>query len=317
MFLGVDGGGTKTGFCLMNQQGRIVSMVTTGSCSYFAAGFDGMERALRQGVEETCREAEITSGAIEYAFFGLPTYGESSNDLPLLDQIPARILGHDRFRCDNDMVCGWAGSLGAADGINVIAGTGSMAYGEHGDRKARCGGWSELFGDEGSAYWIAVQGLSCFTRMSDGRMPKSALHDSFKSHLALTNELDLIDVVVNQWQGDRVKIASLSKLVVAAAEEGDREALKIIERGAVELAEQVDVTRQRLQFSAEDEVVVSYSGGVFSAGDIIVNAFKTKLSCLSDRYALHSPLYSPAVGAAMYAARLNRTPIVARVASNG
>ena len=30
---------------------------------------------------------------------------------------------------DNDMLCGWAGSLAGADGINVIAGTGSMTYG--------------------------------------------------------------------------------------------------------------------------------------------------------------------------------------------
>lgn len=317
MFLGVDGGGTKTGFCLMNQQGQILSTVTTGSCSYFSTGFDGMERALRQGVAETCREAAITTSAVEYAFFGLPTYGESSNDLPLLDEIPARILGHGRYRCDNDMVCGWAGSLGATDGINVIAGTGSMAYGEHGEHKARCGGWSELFGDEGSAYWIAVRGLSCFSRMSDGRQPKSALHAMIMSHLQLGNELDLIDVVVNQWQGDRAKIASLSKLVVAAAEEGDRHALKIIERAAGELAEQVDVTRQQLDFAPEEEVVVSYSGGVFSAGEMLVNAFKSELSGLSDRYALRSPLYSPAVGAAMYAARLNHTPIVARVTSNG
>lgn len=316
MFLGVDGGGTKTGFCLMNQQGQVVATVTTGSCSYFSIGFDGMERALRQGVEEACREAGTTPDAIEYAFFGLPTYGESSNDQPLLDQIPSRILGHARYRCDNDMVCGWAGSLGAADGINVIAGTGSMAYGEHGERRVRCGGWSELFGDEGSAYWIAAQGLSCFSRMSDGRQPKSGLHARFMDHLQLANELDLIDVVVNQWQGDRAKFASLSKLVVAAAAEGDQHALNIIERAAGELAEQVDVTRQRLEFSAGEAVVVSYSGGLFSAGEILVNAFKSSLSGLFDRYSLRSPLYSPAVGAAMYAARLNHTPIVAALASN-
>ena len=25
--------------------------------------------------------------------------------------MPAKVLGHDRYGCDNDMVCGWAGSL--------------------------------------------------------------------------------------------------------------------------------------------------------------------------------------------------------------
>ena len=315
MFLGVDGGGTKTSFCLMDDRGRVVSSATMGSCSYFSIGFEAMESSLHQGVQKICSEAGITPAAIDYAFFGLPTYGESSRDVAALDDIPARILQHHRYQCDNDMVCGWAGSLGAADGINVIAGTGSMAYGEHAGRKARCGGWSELFGDEGSAYWIAVQGLSYFSKMSDGRLPKSLLHAGLKSFLRLSSELDLVDIVVNQWQGDRAKIASLSKWVVDAAEEGDHHALDILHRAACELAEQVDVTRKRLEFSAGERVAVSYSGGVFKAGDILVHAFKDELFQLSPNYSLRSPMFSPAVGAAFYAAKLNHTPILLNATS--
>ncbi|HEY7009469.1 MAG TPA: hypothetical protein VH395_11040 [Jatrophihabitantaceae bacterium] len=47
----------------------------------------------------------------------------------VLDAMPRTALGHDRYRCDNDMVCGWAGTLGGEDGINVVAGTGSIGYG--------------------------------------------------------------------------------------------------------------------------------------------------------------------------------------------
>ena len=89
----------------------------------------------------------------------------SSNSTPS----PRGVLGHDRYSCDNDMVCGWAGSLAGEDGINVISGTGSMTYGERQGVGHRVGGWGELFGDEGSAYWIAAQGLNAFSRMSDGR----------------------------------------------------------------------------------------------------------------------------------------------------
>ncbi len=40
-----------------------------------------------------------------------------------------------RARIGNDMVCSWAGSLGGEDGISLVAGTGSIAYGEW--RRAR------------------------------------------------------------------------------------------------------------------------------------------------------------------------------------
>ncbi len=52
------------------------------------------------------------------------------------------------YTCNNDMVCGWAGSLAGSDGINVISGTGSMTHGERLGVGRRVGGWGELFGDE-------------------------------------------------------------------------------------------------------------------------------------------------------------------------
>lgn len=309
MFLGVDGGGTKTGFCLIDRQGAVLSMSEAGSCYYFNTGVEEMERTLTQGVQDICTQAGIGVDAIEYAFFGLPTYGESSRDVAMLDEVPARILTHRRYQCDNDMVCGWAGSLGAKDGINVIAGTGSMTYGEHAGRKVRCGGWGELFGDEGSAYWIAIQGLACFTRMSDGRLPKGLLHFELSTHLQLSDDLDLVDVVLNQWKGDRAKIATLCRSIVSAAERGDAHAVAILHQAANELAELVDVTRQRLEFDIDDDVAVSYSGGVFNAGPVLLHAFEKQLSRLHAGYSLRQPLFSPALGAAIYAAKLNETPI--------
>ncbi len=309
MFLGVDGGGTKTELCLMDGQGTVICTLQAPGCYYFSTGLEGMEKILREGVEDICKRACIGVNRIEYAFFGLPTYGESTRDVAVLDDIPERIMSHRRYRCDNDMVCGWAGSLGAMDGINVIAGTGSMTYGEKLGRRARCGGWGELFGDEGSAYWIAIQGLAVFSKMSDGRIPKSMLHAKLKTELQLSSELDIIDIVLNRWHGDRAKIAALSKLIVEAAGQGDEYAREILHQATRELAELVDATRRALGFDDGEEIPVSYSGGVFSAGSAFVESFRTELARLRAGYSLRRPLFSPAVGAAMYAAKLNKTPI--------
>ncbi|MGI5214643.1 N-acetylglucosamine kinase, partial [Plantactinospora sp. CA-290183] len=257
MFLGVDGGGTKTAFCLLRADGSIVAQATAASSYYFSEGIDLVTRVLKEGIGTVCATAGITPADIGFAFFGIPTYGEVSGDIAALDAAPREVLGHDRYRVDNDMLCGWSGSLGAADGINVISGTGSMTYGERAGLGLRVGGWSELFGDEGSAYWIAIRGLQAFSRMSDGRQPAGPLLGVLRDHLELSADLDLIDVVVNRWHGDRGRIALLSPLVARAANQGDEAAATILAEAGRELAHLVETTRTRLGYPDDEQVLVS------------------------------------------------------------
>lgn len=308
VFLGVDGGGTKTALCLLRDDGTVLAQTQAEGSYYFTAGIDLVERVLSDGVTRVCGEAGIDPADIDCAFFGLPGYGEVSGDMPRLDAAAASVLGHDRYRCDNDMVCAWAGSLGATDGINVISGTGSMTYGEHAGAAVRVGGWGEVFGDDGSAHWIAVRGLNAASRMSDGRLPEGPLLHVLRRHLALKRDLDLIDVVLNQWRGARAEVAALSVQVVRAAELGDVEAAGILTEAGRELAALVDATRTRLGYAAGEPVPVSHSGGVFSAAGVH-DAFQRRLQALSSDYRLRRPLFSPVIGAALYAARLAGTPL--------
>ena len=305
MFLGVDGGGTKTAFCLVDLDGRVVAEARTASVYYLSEGPQIVEPLLRQGIGEVCQAGGISVPDITYAFFGLPAYGEISADVPVLDAVPARILGARNYRCGNDMICGWAGSLGAIDGINVVAGTGSIAYGEHGGRQWRGGGWSELFGDEGSGYWVAIQGLNAFSRMVDGRLPAGPLVGEMREALGLAADFDAIDVVVNRWHGDRGRIADLSKVVVRAADAGDAVATGILREAGRELALLVDVGCAALGFGAAQRVPVSYSGGVFGAAHVL-SSFRDALSL---EYDLRAPLLEPHIGAALYAARLHGHPL--------
>jgi N-acetylglucosamine kinase-like BadF-type ATPase len=307
VFLGVDGGGTKTAFCLLTRSGEVVATAETAG-SYAPGDMALLTSVLQEGVGEVCRLAGITPGDVRQAFFGIPAYGEHRAEVPLIDAIPRQVLGHDRYSCDNDMVCGWAGSLGLADGINVISGTGSMAYGERSGRRARTGGWGELFGDEGSAHWIAVRGLSAFTRMSDGRQPSGPLHQKVREHLDAVVDLDVLDVVLNQWGGDRGRVAALCPVVVAAAEAGDACATEIVDDAARELVALVEAARRRLEFPAGAQVLVSYSGGVFNAA-LLRQAFERELAATQGGYRLLRPAYSPVVGAALYAARRAGSPL--------
>jgi hypothetical protein len=169
MFLGIDGGGTKTAFTLIDGEGRVLARHVDSGVYHPEIGLDGVSAVLQRGVKATLQAVSVSVDELAFSFVGLPCHGEDSHLQPQLDALPGAALPAGCYRCGNDMVCGWAGSLGAADGINIVAGTGSIAYGEWQGRSARAGGWGELFSDEGSAYWIAREGLALFSRMSDGR----------------------------------------------------------------------------------------------------------------------------------------------------
>lgn len=302
LFLGVDGGGSKTAFLLLDDGGTVVAEVEAGTSYYQEEGVDLVSQVLAHGIGKICAIAKIQPAQIERAFFGLPGYGEARNDIPRLNDIPESLLGHTRYSCGNDMICGFAGSLAGQDGINVISGTGSMTYGERNGKGIRVGGWGELFGDEGSAYWIAVRGLNAFTRMSDGRFPRGPIYDAIKESLNVEADFDVIDLVHRQWSGNRKAIAGLAKTIVNVAYSGDPMASQIMTDAAIELAGIVNATRTLLRYPPDDVVSVSYSGGVFSA-EPIRSGFESAMHDLNLPYEVTPPMFGPSIGAALYAAK--------------
>src|SRR5438067_852670 len=110
-YLGVDGGGTKTEFLCVDAGGEVVARHFETTAYHLQVGVAGAAEVLRSGIAAICAQIAVQPADLAYAFFGLPAYGEDSDVDPQLDRICGELLGHDRYRCGNDMICGWAGSL--------------------------------------------------------------------------------------------------------------------------------------------------------------------------------------------------------------
>jgi N-acetylglucosamine kinase-like BadF-type ATPase len=310
VYLGVDGGGTKTALVLLDSEGTIRATHLAPGSYYLTIGVEGLGTLLAEAVNAVLAKAGVSSDEVEFAFFGLPAYGEDTALISPLSQLPQRCLPAGRYLCGNDMICGWAGSLLCRDGISIVAGTGSICYGERNGVIARCGGWGELFSDEGSAYWIACRGLNLFSRMSDGRAVRGPLYDIVRQRLGLTEDLDLCAHVFTQLEGDRAQIAQLSRWVTQAAAAGDAQAVSIVREAAKELALMVDATRRQLAFSNAEPVPVSYSGGVFdNVGALFLEHFGAALQAFRPGYRVSEPVFPPGIGAALYAAKRHGNPL--------
>lgn len=310
-YLGVDGGGSKTRFLLIDEDGKVLASHTEGPAYHLEIGLAALEAMLVRGIQAALQQAGVAAASLAYAFLGLPAYGEDRSLVAVLDAAPAAALPQRRYRCGNDMVCGWAGALAGADGINIVAGTGSIAYGEYAGRSARAGGWGELFSDEGSAYWLARQGLRLFSRMSDGRAPRGALYERVRRHFALADDLELCAAIYGKSVAQRSQLAQLARLVAEAASAGDAAARALFAQAAAELAHMVDAVRARLEVSPEVQLRVSYSGGVFQLRDLLLAPLAAAFAGRAHQYCFLAARLPPAAGAALHAAKLSGAPLSA------
>lgn len=302
IFIGCDGGSTKTEWLLCNERGRVLAHRTFSGCNCAFLGEDGFARLMADSAESLLADAGINAADVASAMFALTGYGEipgTESSFPAA--LRAALPGCGQILIDNDSVAGWAGSLAAKPGINVVAGTGSVAYGRDPQRHGyRVGGWSLFFADEGSCSWVARQLITEFVKQSDGRRPRSAIYEEVRSALGITKDLYVSGYLQTEVRNNSALLAQLQPVALRAARRGDTSALDIYRRAAAELAETAVAIRCKLDFPVEVPVRVSYSGGLFHAGEIILQPFRKEME--QNGFTIEPPLYSPVIGATALAA---------------
>lgn len=300
-FLGVDGGGTKTEFTIIDRSGNVLGHTIMPSCHFRQVGFEGFEEIIRNGISKVCFSADITTRDLTNSFLGIPGYGEDKEIQDKLYNIVQRIFIGSSFSCGNDSMAGWAGSLACQPGINIVAGTGSIGIGVRGNRTARAGGFGPFCGDEGSAYWLGKKVIELFSKEADGRLETSPIYHIVKEELKLSNAFDIISLVVEIYKMDRDKVAALANYMYRAALEGDKNAIEAYSAAAFELWLLSDAVAWELGFSNEDRFLISYSGGVFKAGDFIIEPFRNLIMEKYKNAEIITPILNPTSGATLYA----------------
>lgn len=307
LFLGCDGGSTKFAYLLCDETGKIFAYRECRGLNIIDLGKERFAQLLAEQITQTFVQTEKTPADVTGAMFGITGYGESKTSVADMRYAIGAALGHGRFAAANDSVVGWCGALKGKPGIAVVSGTGSVAYGEDGRGGAeRAGGWSIHYGDEGSAYWVAVRAVNAFYRQADGRMPRTRLYDAFMAYFNVEDPLHMPMEMHEMLREDIPAIAGFQREVLKLSGQGDPCANSIYADAADELSQLVAALMRRLSFPPDTPVPVSYSGGLFKAGACIVDPFVRAVEALGARAV--PPAYPPIVGAAAYAARDHLSP---------
>ena len=190
------------------------------------------------------------------------------------------LLPADRLEVVNDAEIALWGATGGEEGIVVIAGTGSIAFGQNGrGETARAGGWGYVFGDEGGAFGIVRQALRAALRQEEGWGSPTLLYQPLLTECAAGSANELMHRFYTD-EYPRDKVAALAPLVAKAASQGDESARQILTGAAQHLAHLASAVRRQL-FQGEASVTVTPVGGVFQ-DSLIAEQFARTVASLED-----------------------------------
>ena len=277
----VDGGGTKTAFCIYNLSDSSRKYAYSGSSNYRSIGRKTAQENIIRTFEKICTKYGISKEQIAGCVFGLSGF-DTNKDYRIYENM-IETLGIDKSRiyvCNDSELLFY--SEAKAPGIAVVCGTGSIALGinEKG-QKIRVGGWGSNISDFGSGYWIGLRVIQSMLLHYDGYGENETVFTKLKELYDISSDEKIPAVIssLNNYQ-----IASCAKLVAEFAEQGDHYCEEIVQNAVEHLCTLINLVYCRLDFQKEEEISVVLGGSLFK-NTYFNTLFKERLA---DTYNLHN-----------------------------
>ena len=289
VMIGIDGGGTKTEFCLFDENGHALAREKLGGSNPNIYGVEGTISTLKKGIDAlTVRENGVCA-----IFAGIAGCGVESNRRAVLSALKKAYPGV-RIEVRNDA----HGVIYSTDHfehcIMAIMGTGSVVFAKTPTEFARLGGWGYLFDDGFSGYAIARDVIMAALAAEDGSGEPTLLLDMLKKELGG----GIFENVPKLYAASQDTLAAYAKHVFAAHGTGDAVATRILQTRAAQLRHQLE--RAAALYDTGTHVILA--GG-------LTNERETVLSLLDDKkFTYEIPSLPPIFGACHYCARMLGEP---------
>ena len=226
IYVGIDGGGTKTRFVAVSSTGCVVKRIVKSGCNPNDIGFSGTEALISEGLNEIIKDYP----SVKSVFAGIAGMTTGNYDERLRESL-ARLYPRIGFQVKSDAF-NIFGLCDKAD-MALISGTGSVLFVKTDDSYARLGGWGHLFDNAGSAYDIGREAVRHALECEEHRKTPTLLYKKLLERVKTKTVWEHINIL---YEGGRAYIASLSQVVFDALAEGDADARRIVDDSARALA---------------------------------------------------------------------------------
>jgi glucosamine kinase len=292
--IGIDGGGSTVRVSVVTPDLHVIGEAKGTTSNPNLVGRSVAMQNIQSTVREAVAAAHLTTDQISAVGIGIAG-GEASHSEAWLREVVAGVTPNAEIAPSGDHEIALVGAHGQRKGILVLSGTGSLAcgVGSTGDYVV-IGARGYLLGDEGSGYWIGMEGLKAAIRDDDGRGRHTRLTTLFLETFGLRNVEAIVPWLYHTGISRTKEIATFAATVLDQAKYGDAVAADIVLRAAEELALAVRAVNYRLHMEA---LPIAFAGGLLS----FANPLSLKLCELLGLPGLPQPRYTPAIGGAILA----------------
>ena len=256
--IGIDAGGTKTLGVLVDASGRELARAEAPGANPWSGGRDAARRAIARVVTPL-----LAGGRVRALCLGSAGIGRDGGTQAAEEDLRAIVPATISVAVCTDAVAALALAGAQRPALVVIAGTGSIVYGERADRSSvRLGGNGAIVGDPGSGAALGIGALRHTARVLDRDLPRGPLADAIAVRLGARTARDVVERV--GWPSlDVALVASLAPLVRGASALGDEAANRIIAAEADALAADADFVARNIR--RDEPLVALLAGSIFGA----------------------------------------------------
>lgn len=297
--LGFDGGGTKTECLLADAEGNVLARATTGPSNPLRAGYMKAWFALGEAADAVMARQKITANRIAGVCAGLGGAGRPGVVRRVTTYFE-RSFPRAEVRVTTDLEIALDAAFGCGDGILLLAGTGSAAFGRDATgRTARAGGRGPWFSDEGSAFNIGREAVRAVSLADERRGPETALTKRIISLEYWRDWTILLEAIAKNADDVFPKVFPF---VAQLADKGDAVSQRILTDAAVSLASLAQAVAKELGWN-DRPFDLAKSGGIYGRSQFLDAAVEAEVGKLMPHARLINIDVSPAEAAVRMAVR--------------
>lgn len=258
-FLGFDGGGTKTDCVLADSNGEILARAVAGPSNPMRSGYTKAWFSLSEAADVVLSREKIRAESILGICAGLGGAGRSDvvRRATIFFQ---RGYPNAKVRVTTDLEIAFEAAFGLGEGILLLGGTGSAAFGrDAGGRIVRAGGRGPWFSDEGSAFDIGRRAFAAVVLADEHRGPATRLSGRILNSQEANDWNQLLDQVAKS--PDSV-FPKTFPLVAELADAGDAVCREILAEAAYALASLAAAVAKEMG-AGKREISIAKVGGIF------------------------------------------------------